>query len=86
MSLLETMLAEFNDGRSKGYCCLAATLLPVEDLVAGLAEARREVGAGGPLAESDLKGRAALLRRILDSTAARLGISLKLRKYAKRKS
>ena len=46
MSLLETMLAEFNDGRSKGYCCLAATLLPVEDLVAGLAEARREVGAG----------------------------------------
>ncbi len=25
IALLETMLAEFDDGRSKGYCCLAAT-------------------------------------------------------------
>jgi hypothetical protein len=67
IALLDTMLSEFDDGRSKGFFCLAATLLPLED------------GA-------DLKSRAAILRRILGSAASRLGISLKLRKYVKRKA
>ena len=82
IGLLEAMLGGFDDGRSKGYCCLAAALLPLEELEVGLKEARREVGEGG-VPGDDRKSRATILRRVLDSAAARLGISLRLRTVRK---
>lgn len=79
IGLLKAMLNEFDDGRSKGYCCLAAALLPLDVLEVALKEARRGVENGGIPAD-DRKSRAGTLRRILDFAAERLGVSLKLRK------
>ena len=82
ISHLESMLKEFDDGRSKGYCCLAVALLPLDELDIGLKEARREVEERD-IPGDDRKSRATILRRKLDSAAARLGISLKLRRLPK---
>ena len=82
VDLLKSMLAEFDEGRSKGFLCLAATLLPIDVLAVGLREARREViDAGIPV--DDRKARAAVIRRILDTAAERHGVSLKLRRLPK---
>ena len=79
MSLLEAMLDEFDEGRSKGYCCLAAALLPVGELDAGLQDARREVEER-EISGHDRKSRAAVIHMVLDVAAERLGVELKLRR------
>ena len=78
IKLLETMLARFNEGRSKSYYCLAAALLPIADLEASLGEADREItnNSAGP---EDIKAKAAILRRFLNSHAAERGVELRLR-------
>jgi len=78
MELLRMMLAEFDEGRSKSYCCLAAALLPLHELGVVVAAAREEV-ALRHLGLDDRKERARALHCMLDSVAARLGLSLKLR-------
>jgi hypothetical protein len=45
IAFLETALARFDDGRSKGYFCMAATLLSADGLRGALARAE----AGAPL-------------------------------------
>ena len=82
MELLEAMLREFDEGRSKSYCCRAAALLPVKELAEGVEEARRLVGSEDP-SDVDRKARAQTLHRTLDSIAERMDISLKLRKQEK---
>ena len=77
--LLEVMLAEFDEGRSKSYCCLAAALLPLHELGVVVAAARNEVEVR-QLGSDDRKERARALRGIVDAAADRLGIELKLRK------
>ena len=77
--LLEAMLVEFNEGRSKSFYCLAAALLPTADLEASLGEAEQEIrnNSTGP---DDAKARASILRRFLNSHAGERGIELRLRK------
>lgn len=77
--LLETMLSEFDDGRSKGYCCLACVLLPLGELDSALDGARCAV-AERAIPEDDRKARAEVLRQRLEAAAGRLGISLRLRR------
>jgi hypothetical protein len=55
------------------------TLLPLDELEVAMNEARLDAENGGIPAD-DRKSRAGILRRILDSAAARLGVSLRLRK------
>ncbi len=78
IQLLQVMLDEFDEGRSKSYCCLAAALLPLGELESAVGAARLDVERGrmGP---DDTKQRAKVLHRTLDSAAERLSISLKLR-------
>jgi hypothetical protein len=72
--LLKDMLEEFNDGRSKTYYCIAATVMEIEEFEAALKQARAA-------AENlDLKGRAKLLHGILDDVAEKKQYLLKLRK------
>ena len=78
VNLLETMIEEFDEGRSKSYCCVACALLPIDELREGVERARREVEERG-IGEDDKKSRARILRGVLDSVAERLGVSLKLR-------
>ena len=82
IELLEAMISEFDEGRSKSYCCLAATLLPLEVVEETVARARRDVVDLG-IPELDRKGRARVLHSLIDEVATRLGVSLRLRKSEK---
>jgi len=72
--LLGAMLQEFNEGRSKSYYCLAATVLEVGELEAALVQARRDS------AELEIKDKSKLLHSILDEIAEEKRYYLKLRK------
>ncbi len=72
--LLWKLLDGFNEGRSKSYYCLAATVLEVDELKEALAE------AGSSSSGLDIKEKARLLHSILDGIAMRKKYYLKLRK------
>jgi hypothetical protein len=75
---LERMLADFDDGRSKSFYCLAAALLPIEALEASLREASKRAREG-KLDAADRKARAGILRSMLMEHAASEGVELRLR-------
>lgn len=72
-SLLKRMLAGFNDGRAKTKFCIAATLLPIDDLAAALQQAENS-SAG-----LEIKAKSKLLHSLLDKLAEGRGVVLKLR-------
>jgi hypothetical protein len=72
--LLKEMLEEFNEGRSKTYYCIAATVMDSEELEAALKQAKATAK------NLDLKGKSKLLHGILDSVAEKRQYLLKLRK------
>jgi hypothetical protein len=72
---LRKTLAGFNDGRSKSYYCIAATVLGIPDLRKAVREAEKR-SAG-----MSLKEKAKILHGLLDEIAAREGCILKIRKY-----
>jgi hypothetical protein len=78
IKLLERMLKGFNDGRSKGFYCLAAALLSIPALETSLSETERKMKADGVKA-NDVKTKAKILREFLNDFAAREGVELKLR-------
>jgi hypothetical protein len=82
IALLERMLSGYNDDRSKSFYCLAATLLPIDTVVAALNEADKRIKADG-IKPADLKGRAKILHDWLNAEASKKGIELKLRKGKK---
>jgi len=71
---LKTMLTEFNNGRSKSYYCIAATVLSLDELGQALVDAKRKSSGLGQ------KEKAVVLHQILDCIAAKKGYLLKLRK------
>jgi hypothetical protein len=73
--LLREMLSEFNEGRSKTHCSMAATLLDVAQLRSALAEARLETGPA-----DDVKAKSKALRARLDAAAAARSVKLALRR------
>ena len=79
IALLELMLGEFDEGRSKSFYCLAAALLPTDVLELSLERCREEIQAAG-INSDDKKRSAQLLQEKLNSTAQGEGIELKLRK------
>lgn len=72
--LLRVMLRDFNDGRSRSRYCVAATVLPVEDLRTSIARARKDTKG------LDVKERAKTMRSILEGAASERGLNLRLRK------
>ncbi len=68
------MLSEFNEGRSKSFYSVAATVLSIGELESVLKEARTK-SAG-----SDLKAKAETIHSLLDKIAENRHYSLKLRK------
>jgi len=63
--LLERMIKDFDDGRSKSYYCRAAALLDPAGLESSLEAAARKV-KGDRILPTDLKTKARILRSILD--------------------
>jgi hypothetical protein len=79
IALLERMLKDFDDGRSKSFYCIAATLLPVVELEALLGEAGRKLKVR-KVEAGDTKTKAEILRELLNDFAAKGGVELRLRK------
>ena len=72
--LLEEMLEDFNEGRSKSYYCIAATIMDSEELEKALSEAREKaIGL-------TLKAKSKILHLLLDGIAKKKNYHLKLRK------
>ena len=82
MDLLRSMLGSYNDGRSKTFYCLAAALLSLDHLAGALNEAEKEIGRSS-VSEADLKGKARILKSILNRFAAAENEELKLREKRK---
>jgi hypothetical protein len=72
--LLREMIRDFNDGRSKSYYCIAATVLGLDELQTELSDAK-EQSKGMPVKE-----KAKVLHSMLDQVAKDKGYILKLRK------
>jgi hypothetical protein len=72
--LLREMLLGFNDGRSKSYYCIAATVMRADELQAVLAKAKAQT-SGMPQKE-----KAKILHSLLDCIAVEKGYLLKIRK------
>jgi len=76
--ILKTMIAEFNEGRSKSYYCIATTIMEFDELRIALAKAKKRAEKESPNLE--IKERSKLLHSLLDEIAERKNYSLKLRK------
>jgi len=83
IGLLERMLKDFDDGRSKSFYCIAATLLPISKLESSLSEAQQKIDSEKTKAD-DIKSKAIFLKEILNDYASEEGIELKLRKKPKK--
>ncbi len=71
--LLKSML-EINEGRSKSYYCIAATVLEIGELGKVIKEARKNAQG------MEMKERAKVLHGLLDAVAEKKGYLLRLRK------
>jgi hypothetical protein len=72
--LLTMMVGEFNDGHSKSFYCIAATVMDAAEIECAINEARN-AGSG-----KDAKSKAVILRSIIDRIGTEKGYLLKLRK------
>lgn len=79
IDLLELMLEEFNEGRSKSFFCIATALLPVDDLEKGLKESKRQIKAE-EIDAKDLKAKSKVLRDNFTKLANSKSIELKLKR------
>lgn len=72
--LIKEMLREFNEGRSKSYYCIAATVMEIRELEVALTKARKNSDG------LDIKEKSRVLHVILDEIAWQQNYYLKLRK------
>ena len=72
--LLKEMLQNYNEGRSKSYYCIAATVLKIEELNDALIQAKKDSS------KLDMKYKSKILHSMLDKIAKRKHYLLKLRK------
>jgi hypothetical protein len=72
--LLRDMLSKFNEGRSKRYYCIAATVLEIEELETSLIRAMRD--STGMV----IKDKSKVLHRLLNDVAEEKQYCLRLRK------
>ncbi len=79
--LLEAMIKNFDDGRSRSFFCIAATLLSIADLKKAIKNSEQKIKAD-KVGVSDRKTRSKILKEFLNDFAAGEGIELKLRKKA----
>ncbi len=79
IKLLEIMLKNFNDGRSKSFFCIATALLPIKDLEQVL-ETSQEIIKKDRISSTDLKSKSKILKANLNEVAFKKKIVLKLRK------
>ena len=74
------MLDEFNDGRSKSYYCIAATVLTIGELQETLTSARDSTRS------LQQKEKAKIMHSAIENVASKKRYHLKLRKYTQQKN
>ncbi len=72
--LIQEMVREFNEGRSKSYYCIAAAVMKIEELKEALNKARADSEGLG------IKEKSGVLHALLDEIARQKHYYLKLRK------
>lgn len=80
--ILEDLLKNFDDGKSKSYFCLATTLLSIKEIQNAVHETRKKIKKA-QIDSQDAKAKSKTVREFLEESAAREGIELKLRKKEK---
>jgi hypothetical protein len=75
ISILEKLLIEYNDGRRKGFYCLAVNLVDLHDIIEVMERIEIEIAP-----DMLIKEKAAVAVKLFTEMADRRGISLKLRK------
>jgi hypothetical protein len=78
-SLVERLLARYNEGRSMTLFCTACALMEPPTVREAIDEVEQRL-AEGEVDGTDIKARAKAMRAALQDRAARAGISLKLRR------
>jgi hypothetical protein len=73
-ALLKEMLQTFNDGRSKSYYCIAATVLEVDELQEVLEKAKEQSK------DMPLKEKSKIIHSLLENISSEKGYLLRLRK------
>jgi hypothetical protein len=76
--LLSEMLSEFNEGRSKSFYCIAATVMDIREIAQAIAQARDECAA------ESIRDKSKLFHAILNRIAQEKKYNLKLRKLKAR--
>lgn len=79
IELLKTMMKHFDEGRSKSFYCIAATLLSTTDLEKSLKSSEQKIKAD-KIGVGETKTKSKILKGLLNNIAAREGIELKLRR------
>lgn len=79
IDFLETMLENFNEGRSKSFFSIATALLPLDDLEQVMNRSNEEIQREG-IELNDLKTKSKILRTYLNQYANKRKIELKLKK------
>jgi len=72
--LVTAMLDEFNEGQSKSFYCIAATVMEIQELKQTIAQARNESKG------MDIKSKSKTLHSIINGVVAKRKYHLKLRK------
>ena len=73
--ILEELLANYNDGRRKGFFCIAVNLLDLDEVVSIMEQLRNEAAT-----DATPKEKAAVAVRLFQAKADERGVDLKLRK------
>ncbi len=74
MNLLNLLVSQFDDGRSKSFFCISCTLLPTEQLN------EIQAFAGNINLESDRKEKSRMLKNFITKIADGMNVDLKLKK------
>lgn len=79
IKMLEKMLENFNEGRSKSFYCSATALLPISDLKYALEESENKINKE-KIESKNLKAKSKILKGILNNIAEGQQVELKLRR------
>jgi hypothetical protein len=79
---LEHLLADYNEGRSCSFYCIAAALLPTPLTAKSVGQAQKTIAAE-EIADSDIKSKAKILRATIQDFASKADVDLKLRHHRK---
>jgi len=75
VKILENLLENYDDGRRKSFYCLAVNLIDLQDLIEVTDRIKAEIKK-----DADLKEKAKACVKLIEETAEKNNISLKLRK------